>query len=77
MTPSLESVLEHAARAQDWQREVVHRCAWCQRIATSSGAYGTPTRPVSPTTPVTDGMCGSCATKALTKLRHRQTRRAA
>jgi hypothetical protein len=61
---SLETLLEHAARSENWDRAVVHRCAWCKRIEMPNGAYA-PALPLSTTTVVTDGMCTSCAAKAL------------
>jgi hypothetical protein len=70
MVNSLEDLLRTAAQSTDWQREVVHRCAWCQHIMS---ADRTPQRVVALAagTVVTDGMCNACGTRALAELQRR------
>jgi len=73
---SLELLLEQAARAADWHREVLRRCAWCARVADASGTYH-PARGNNRSANVTtDGMCSSCGEQALARLALRAARRA-
>ncbi len=70
---SLRALLNEAASAADWQREVVHRCAWCKRIAGPDGEYQEAV--VLPiTTVTTDGICPSCASTALARIHSRPRR---
>jgi DNA-directed RNA polymerase subunit RPC12/RpoP len=64
MSPlTLEPELKRAASEADWTR-VVHRCAWCKRIADGRGEYVS-SRELEDDTVVTDGMCPPCGTRAL------------
>jgi hypothetical protein len=78
MSPqTLESELRRAAMQVDWTY-VVHRCAWCKRVANGQGEYVS-TRDLDPDVVVTDGMCPACAKRemALLDARRRATRQAA
>jgi DNA-directed RNA polymerase subunit RPC12/RpoP len=71
MSPlTLESELKRAAAEADWSR-VVHRCAWCKRIADAHGHYVLALEPEESTV-ITDGMCPPCGTRALAKLTARR-----
>jgi hypothetical protein len=71
---SLEARLRQAATADNWQEAVVHRCAWCKRIASLDGTYQT-ARSSNVTRIMTDGMCPACAAagRATIALRSRPT----
>ncbi|HEY1291609.1 MAG TPA: hypothetical protein VGJ60_00835 [Chloroflexota bacterium] len=74
MSPhTLESELKRAAAETDWRR-VVHRCAWCMRIADARGRYVS-ARELADNTVVTDGMCPSCGRRALARLAERRPAR--
>jgi len=70
---SLDALLRTAARTPDWDAGVVHRCAWCGRVRTPSGAYAVPParQPQRTANVVTDGMCPTCADVALRQLNAR------
>jgi len=71
MSPlTLDSELKRAAEQADWSR-VVHRCAWCKRVADAQGEYVLP-RELDADTVVTDGMCPACGTRALALLARRR-----
>ena len=71
MSPqTLESELKRAAAETDWSR-VVHRCAWCKRIADARGRYVS-SRDLAQNTVVTDGMCPRCGKHALARLAERR-----
>jgi hypothetical protein len=71
MSPqTLESELRRAATQVDWSR-VVHRCAWCKRVANSQGEFVS-TRDLDPEAVVTDGMCPACARREMALLRARR-----
>ena len=71
---TLDTLLAAAARSSDWERLVVHRCAWCSRVADSDRIYRVePGAPRSAAT--TDGMCPACAATALAQLAARKKAR--
>jgi hypothetical protein len=71
MSPlTLESELKRAAAEKDWTR-VVHRCAWCRRIADAHGQYVS-SRDLAEDTVVTDGMCPRCGKRALARVAKRR-----
>jgi hypothetical protein len=71
---TLATLLAAAARSSDWQRLVVHRCAWCSRVADCQSIYRVmPDAPRSTVT--TDGMCPACAARALAQLAARKRTR--
>jgi hypothetical protein len=71
MSPlTLESELKRAALESDWSR-VVHRCAWCKRVADAHGHYVAAVE-LDESTVVTDGMCPPCGVRALAKLSARR-----
>jgi hypothetical protein len=68
MSPlTLESELRRAAAEVDW-RHVVHRCAWCQRVADARGQYVAAVD-LDESVVITDGMCPACGVRALAKLK--------
>jgi hypothetical protein len=74
MSPlTLETELKRAAAERDWSR-VVHRCAWCGRIADAQGDY-VASPELHEDTPVTDGMCPACGTRQLALLAGRRLAR--
>ena len=71
MSPqTLESELRRAATQVDWSR-VVHRCAWCKRVANGQGEYVSP-RELHDDAVVTDGMCPACAIREMALLHARR-----
>jgi hypothetical protein len=68
---ALETLLANAATASRWS-SVVHRCAWCGRVARPDGSYAPPRR-IGPATVVSDGMCSSCGARALREIAARRT----
>jgi hypothetical protein len=68
---ALRLMLRQAARSDDWQRAVVHRCAWCKRVAAPDGTYDDRPRLVPATSVVTDGICPTCGAEALAQIRRR------
>ena len=75
MGASLEELLRIAAQTADWDREVTHRCAWCQRVRREDGTFHR-LAPVSSVRPImTDGMCDECGTRALVHLERRRAAR--
>jgi hypothetical protein len=72
--PELESLLSQAATAEGWA-QVVHRCAWCQRIFDEHGVR-TVAVAVDRMTVVTDGMCSPCGMRCLAQLARRSPRAA-
>lgn len=70
---SLAVMLEDAARTGDWQRGVVHRCAWCKRIRSTNGRRWLQ-RSVRQRVVVTDVMCEACGRRALAQLQLRRAR---
>ena len=70
---ALDSMLKQAAESA-WDR-VVQRCAWCGRIADSTGRYVTPPPVFDAATVFTDGMCPQCGTRALAAISRRSARR--
>jgi hypothetical protein len=75
VTSSLEVLLRRAAHTADWERQVVHRCAWCQRIMGANGTFERPSE-VTAGFVTTDGMCDECGYRALAHLERRNGRRA-
>jgi hypothetical protein len=74
MSPlTLEAELKRAAAAVDWSH-VVHRCAWCRRVADPQGHYVTSDN-LDESTVITDGMCPTCGTRALAVLATRRLAR--
>jgi len=74
MSPlTLDLELKRAADEVDWSR-VVHRCAWCKRIADAHGRYVS-SRALAEDTVVTDGMCPPCGRGALAQLAKRRPSR--
>jgi hypothetical protein len=74
MSPhTLESELKRAAAEGDWS-QVVHRCAWCNRIADAHGMYVL-SQQLAPDAVVTDGMCPSCGQRALARVAARRLAR--
>jgi DNA-directed RNA polymerase subunit RPC12/RpoP len=74
MSPlTLESELKRAAAEVDWSR-VVHRCAWCKRVADAQGYYVASVG-LDEATVMTDGMCPACGVRALAKLTARRLAR--
>jgi hypothetical protein len=71
--PSLDELLRFAADEPDWTR-VVHRCAWCGRVATGGGRWVM--RPLDLSAVTTDGMCPPCGRRNLAQVSRRQLRRA-
>jgi hypothetical protein len=71
---TLEMLLATAARSSDWERMVVHRCAWCSRVADSERIYRVVTD-APRSTVTTDGMCPACAATALAQLAARREAR--
>ena len=72
---SLDVLLKQAARAADWRQAVVHRCAWCGRVAKRDGDGATLHAKLTIVT--TDGMCEACGRKAMADLIARRARRRA
>jgi hypothetical protein len=70
----LDTLLAAAARSSDWERLVVHRCAWCSRVADSESIYRVMPN-ASRSTATTDGMCPACAATALAQLAARKKAR--
>ena len=71
MSPlTLESELKRAADEADWSR-VVHRCAWCKRVADAQGHYVLAVE-LDESTVITDGMCPACGVRAMAKLTARR-----
>jgi hypothetical protein len=74
MSPhTLELELKRAAAAVDWS-DVVHRCAWCKRVANAQGDYVS-TLQFAPETVVTDGMCPACGRLAMARIAARRLSR--
>jgi hypothetical protein len=74
MSPhTLESELKRAAAEVDWTH-IVHRCAWCKRIANAQGTYVS-MRELAPDTVVTDGMCPACGELAMARIAARRVAR--
>jgi hypothetical protein len=67
----LETLLTNAATATNWSN-VVHRCAWCGRVARPDGSYSVPTQ-IGPATVASDGMCSSCGARALSEIAARRS----
>jgi hypothetical protein len=65
---TLDALLRSAARATNWDAGVVHRCAWCGRVRTPSGAYAVAPLRLPANVAVTDGMCPTCGEAALRDL---------
>ena len=71
MSPlTLETELKRAAAEVDWSR-VIHRCAWCRRIADAGGEYVS-AQELDEDTAVTDGMCPACGTHQMALLASRR-----
>ncbi len=68
---SLEARLQQAAVADNW-RNIVHRCAWCERAFDERGAYLTVIA-LDSMMVATDGMCPACATSALAQIARRKS----
>jgi hypothetical protein len=64
----LDALLKSAAEA-DWT-QVVHRCAWCGRIADRHGRYHMATV-LDASVVCTDGMCPACGARGLAAVRRR------
>jgi hypothetical protein len=67
----LTTLLAIAARSPDWDHQVLHRCAWCTRVADADNTY----RLVSSLprdTAITDGMCPDCGPLMLARLADRK-----
>jgi hypothetical protein len=64
---TLHSMLAAAARSTNWEREVIHRCAWCSRVADADNVYRAvgDSRPIGA---VTDGICPDCWADAMQRL---------
>ena len=75
--PSLETLLKTAARTTDWQHDVLHRCAWCGRVADANGDYREAPTHSRLEFATTDGMCPTCAAEAEARLAARAVRRQA
>jgi hypothetical protein len=73
--PELDALLANAAGATNWERMVVRRCAWCQRVADRAGVYRTAIL-TEPATVFTDGMCPECGAAALARVGTRAGRAA-
>jgi hypothetical protein len=74
MSPqTLESELKRAAAEVDWSH-VVHRCAWCKRVADAQGTYVS-ARDLAPDMVVTDGMCPACGARAMARIAARRLAR--
>ena len=74
MSPhTLELELKRAADAVDWSH-VVHRCAWCKRVANAQGEYVS-SHELAPDTVVTDGMCPACGRLAMARVTARRLAR--
>jgi hypothetical protein len=69
-TPDLDTLLKSAAAA-DWTH-VVHRCAWCGRVADRHGRYRM-VAVVDASAVCTDGMCPTCGARGLAAIRQRLT----
>jgi galactose-1-phosphate uridylyltransferase len=67
---ALDSMLKLAASADEWTR-VVHRCAWCKRVADERGEYSRIVV-LGEATVVTDGICPRCGKRALAELAERR-----
>ncbi|MBV9577853.1 MAG: hypothetical protein JO057_04605 [Chloroflexi bacterium] len=77
MSPlTLETELKRAAAQVDWNH-IVHRCAWCKRVADAQGEYVSPRKLVALDDDVvaTDGMCPACGARALAVLDARRLAR--
>ena len=73
MSPvSLDVLLRTAARSADWHREIVHRCAWCQRTVDGEGNPRSAPVVLGPQTVTTDGMCNACGATALARIASRR-----
>ena len=68
---SLDAMLKSVADAREWS-DVVHRCAWCGRIATARGEWVL--RPIDAAQLTTDGMCPTCGARALREIVARHLR---
>ena len=74
MSPhTLELELKRAADALDWSY-VVHRCAWCKRVANAQGEY-VASQELAPDVVVTDGMCPPCGGLAMARVAARRLER--
>jgi hypothetical protein len=74
MSPhTLEFELKRAAAEADWT-QVVHRCAWCHRVADTRGEYVV-SHELAPDTVVTDGMCPACGVRAMARVAARRLAR--
>ena len=74
MSPhTLELELKRAAHEVEWHR-VVHRCAWCNRVANAQGEYVS-AQELAPDTVVTDGMCPPCGRLAMARISARRLAR--
>jgi hypothetical protein len=69
----LDALLTEAARSPDWDRRMVHRCAWCTRVADANNVYRL-AQNLHAVTATTDGMCPDCAATALARLTARTRR---
>jgi hypothetical protein len=77
VSASLEGLLHAAATSADWNRDILHRCAWCQRIIDADGNPLSGTVELRPDTVVTDGMCKLCGAQALVSISRRRAPAAA
>jgi len=68
---TLDTMLKRAAKADQWTN-VVHRCAWCQRVVNERGEYAV-VAALDAGVVVTDGMCPPCGTRALAQIASRRT----
>jgi hypothetical protein len=71
---SLEALLAAAARSAHWEGLVVHRCAWCKRVADHDGIYRE-VGGIGNTRVATDGMCPACGREALARISTRAASR--
>jgi hypothetical protein len=69
-------MLAAAARSTDWDRAVIHRCAWCSRVADPQTVYQ-PARAPLALGATTDGMCPDCWVDALQRLAARKRHKVA
>jgi hypothetical protein len=67
----LDAFLRVAASESAWTR-VVHRCAWCGRVANGRGQWTRRAIPAGEVT--TDGMCPACGAQALAQVTARRQR---
>jgi predicted RNA-binding Zn-ribbon protein involved in translation (DUF1610 family) len=70
---SLNAKLKCAADADAWTH-VVHRCAWCRRIANERGEYAA-MGVLDPQTVFTDGLCPPCGRRVLDEVAERRAHR--